>query len=45
MCEGVFYGERTRRFGALLRRSDRTKALVAMNHPIRYFEELDFTDG
>lgn len=31
MCRGVFYGERTRRFGALLRRSPRAEALV--RHP------------
>ena len=28
MCEGVFYGHRTRRFGALLRRSRHAEALV-----------------
>lgn len=28
MCEGVFYGHRTRRFGALLRRSPHAEALV-----------------
>src|SRR3546814_15889465 len=28
MCQGVFYGNRTRRLGALLRRSPRTAALV-----------------
>lgn len=28
MCEGVFYGHRTRRFGALLRRSEHAEALV-----------------
>jgi ectoine hydroxylase-related dioxygenase (phytanoyl-CoA dioxygenase family) len=28
MCQGVFYGHRTRRFGALLRRSPRAEALV-----------------
>lgn len=31
MCRGVFYGHRTRRFGALLRRSTHTEALV--RHP------------
>jgi len=31
MCHGVFYGHRTRRFGALLRRSARAEALV--RHP------------
>lgn len=31
MCQGVFYGNRTRRFGALLRRSPHAKALV--RHP------------
>lgn len=31
MCRGVFYGERTRRFGALLRRSAHAEALV--RHP------------
>lgn len=31
MCRGVFYGERTRRFGALLRRSEKAEALV--RHP------------
>ena len=31
MCEGVFYGNRTRRFGSLLRRSSRAEALV--RHP------------
>lgn len=31
MCEGVFYGSRTRRFGSLLRRSSRAEALV--RHP------------
>lgn len=30
-CDGVFYGNRTRRFGALLRRSARAEALV--RHP------------
>jgi ectoine hydroxylase-related dioxygenase (phytanoyl-CoA dioxygenase family) len=28
MCQGVFYGHRTRRFGALLRRSSHAEALV-----------------
>src|SRR3546814_7644106 len=32
MCQGVFYGNRTRRFGALLRRSPRAEALV--RHPV-----------
>ncbi|MDT9598610.1 phytanoyl-CoA dioxygenase family protein [Sphingosinicella rhizophila] len=32
MCQGVFYGERTRRFGALLRRSRHAEALVM--HPL-----------
>lgn len=32
MCQGVFYGKRTRRFGALLRRSPRAEALV--RHPV-----------
>jgi len=31
MCQGVFYGHRTRRFGALLRRSAHAEALV--RHP------------
>lgn len=31
MCQGVFYGNRTRRFGALLRRSPHAEALV--RHP------------
>ena len=31
MCQGVFYGHRTRRFGALLRRSSHAEALV--RHP------------
>src|SRR3546814_16683823 len=32
MCQGVFSGNRTRRFGALLRRSPRAEALV--RHPV-----------
>ncbi|WP_296614654.1 phytanoyl-CoA dioxygenase family protein [Sphingomonas sp.] len=32
MCQGVFYGNRTRRFGALLRRSPHAEALV--RHPV-----------
>jgi ectoine hydroxylase-related dioxygenase (phytanoyl-CoA dioxygenase family) len=32
MCRGVFYGHRTRRFGALLRRSPYAEALV--RHPV-----------
>src|SRR3546814_20344889 len=37
MCQGVFYGNRTRRFGALLRRSPRAEALV--RHPVVSTEE------
>lgn len=32
MCQGAFYGNRTRRFGALLRRSGHAEALV--RHPV-----------
>ncbi len=40
MCRGVFYGERTRRFGALLRRSDRAKALVQDTQALAIVERM-----
>jgi ectoine hydroxylase-related dioxygenase (phytanoyl-CoA dioxygenase family) len=40
MCQGVFYGERTRRFGGLLSRSDRAKALVQQRDVLAIVERM-----
>ena len=40
MCEGVFYGHRTRRFGALLRRSPHAEALVRHERIIAVAQRL-----
>jgi ectoine hydroxylase-related dioxygenase (phytanoyl-CoA dioxygenase family) len=40
MCEGVFYGHRTRRFGALLRRSRHAEALVRHERVLAVVQRL-----
>nr|WP_254798110.1 phytanoyl-CoA dioxygenase family protein [Sphingobium sp. AS12] len=40
MCRGVFYGERTRRFGALLRRSEKAEALVRHSGVLEIAEHM-----
>ncbi len=40
MCEGVFYGHRTRRFGGLLRRSSRAEALVQHETVLAIVEQM-----
>ena len=40
MCQGVFYGNSTRRFGALLRRSPHAEALVRHAHVLAIAERM-----